>query len=96
MKQAYPGRDPYFPLSARFERLKWGLPEKFVDVFPFEGENEPAPPRRRERGGRHIKLAHELALAFREGRVSEADLGVEEARYVEWSRRMHARIWRAA
>ena len=52
------------------------------------------PPRRRERGGRHIKMAQELAAAFRNGSIDERALDEDMRRYVEWSRRMHARLWR--
>ena len=51
--------------------------------------------RRRERGGRHIRLAEKLADAIKAGKINEAELHHEEQRYIEWSRRMHARIWRA-
>ena len=39
--------------------------------------------------------AEELAAAMKVGSIDIKDLDGEMVAYIEWSRRMHARIWRA-
>ena len=49
--------------------------------------------KRQERGGRHIKLAEELAYLERIGKLSDVADSDALRSYVEWSRRFHAASW---
>ena len=58
-------------------------------------KNDKAPRRERgERGGRHIRMASELADAFRDGRLVVEDLTAGMQEYVQWSMRMHKGAWK--
>ena len=48
----------------------------------------------RERGGRHVRMAEELAIGLGTGRLALAELTPEQRHYVEWSRRTHGKIWK--
>ena len=50
--------------------------------------------KRGERGERPIRMAAELAEAFRDGRLIVEDLNAGMQEYVQWSMRMHKGAWK--
>ena len=73
-----------------------GSEKKSFRVGQSDGDGAEPKRQRGERGGRHVRLAKELAAAFANGALSVSQLSPEQDAYVAWSKHAHAGIWRSA